>query len=181
MQVRLKVQIKAATLTPEQTWLEALETNSDVATVVALRNSDVHSLAIRATNQRIEVQIEEFLPPISDSVTFVVRDADGNIKQTSSSIDEPSAETSRPSHTSTEFFYLLDPATLPPDFMTADRDRTDGRIPGQKVPLRRGDQLPLKPTVIAHLSQVDLGDIAVRSYAELRKQISDGRGLGFNL
>jgi hypothetical protein len=155
IQQKLETQLKSTTLVDEQLWLDGLESNLDVATVIGLRNSDVHSNALRVTNQNTTVALTGYL-----------------IRMNPSTPSPPHL----PTPPTTECLYLLDPA-LPSDFMVADRAFTYyGRIPGSKIALAKGDQLPMKGPVLSHLGMpTDLGKLAESSYAAMSGAIASAR------
>jgi hypothetical protein len=154
IQQRLKTQLKSTTLVDEQLWLDGLESNLDVATVISLRNSDVHSNALRVTNQNITVALTGYLLRINPPT--------------------PSPPPP-PVPPRTEVFYLLDPKALPSDFMIADHKGPYGRIPGKRIILANHDPLPMKARVVSHLAVTDLGSIAESSYPALGDAMANAR------
>jgi hypothetical protein len=175
IQERLRPKLRSPKVEPEQQWLQALETNVDVASVIGMRNSDVHRAALRVSNQRVEMTLHEVSPSFSEVVTIEAFDKAGNVVARAGSVPESTPEPMAKPDNTMDFYYLLDPAKLPGDFMTADKGRLDGRIPGAKVALRKGDALPMKSAVRAHLGTNDLGGIAARALAALESEILTAR------
>jgi hypothetical protein len=140
---------------------KALKTDLDVATVLGMRNSDVHSEALLVTNQDITIQLTGHeLIAATGTLGIEVTDAEGVVvKQTVPTRPPPSPPPPPPSPP--KVLYKLDRAALPDDFMI---------FPGEK---KKPD--PMKEEVSRHLAETDLGAIAERSYAALRRAIENAR------
>jgi hypothetical protein len=182
-QVRLKKQLKSTKPVDEQFWLDGLETDLNVATVIGLRNSDVHSNALRISHQDINVtiwsgyQAQTHVGALKAQVTDAQT---GQVKHEASMAQpEPSPLQPQSPPPTTEFFCQLDPNALPKDFMLADREYSGkgayGRIPGKKANLAKHDPLPMKAKVLSHLAATDLGSIAESSYAAFSGAIANAR------
>lgn len=176
IQERLRLKLLSPNVEPEQTWLQSLESDVAVATIIGLRNTDVHRDVIRVTNQRVEVALSATLKT-SGSLSFVAHDAAGKVF--ASGFSDPES-TPNPLNSATppvliEFKFCLNPANLPADFMTADHDRKDGRVVGSKVQLTKGDDLPMKAAVVSHLAGTHLGSVATAAIATLEAAIIGAR------
>ena len=166
---------------PEQHWMEALETNLDFGAVIALRHVDQHAALVRVHKKHISVALEEAFLVMEAGLSFVVKDAFGNVKAQGTSTPAIPKANHTPSAQTIEYAYFCEPAAIP-EFMVANNAFPNGigRIPNARsAALRKGDDLPNKLVVVAYLQSTDMLTVAERSYAVLTLAISDAHIKGY--
>jgi hypothetical protein len=188
LQRDLKTPLKAQNDNDEQRWLQALEDDPDVATVLALRNVDVHDISVKSTRATVKASF-------GSGLTFETElKSDPEPRKTTGEVFETSEVpmTSSPSPRlppEIRVLYDLDAKTLPKDFMRGRQRpwpcprhgccRRNGRLWSTHTCLKANAFLPMKAIVLAQLTNHDLGAIADRAYQKIVADIAYARNRGF--
>jgi hypothetical protein len=149
---------------PKRTWWLKLEDDNDFATIVGLRNSDVHDQTI--VPHRREVQLHgHSMTATSGHLGVVIRQADGT-EETRRLPTEPTPEPTQPEPTPVPTVeYFVDPGELSkqPDFMVD----------------RSGKPYSKKADVLNHLKTRPLSAIAQDCLTTLDQVLADAENNGY--
>jgi hypothetical protein len=147
--------------TGAETWLAGLRADVNVATVIGLRNSDVHDVQSKVLHlhENINVTISagySVQTQLGVLDVQVTNPKTGEVTCSSSTVQPAPSPPPPPPPPTIEFLYTLDP---PSDFM-----------------VDRNGPLQMKKAVHAHLKSADLALIATTSYATIETATKVARG-----
>ena len=173
VQNELRAPLRSKTPNDAQRWLNALETDQDIAGVMGLRHIDQHKTLVRVHRRAAKFAISEYIPTSDNPpVVRVVRVGEPD----PGPMPAPRIESrvNRPTEVTAEFEYFCDPTRLP-DFMKAHNAMNFGRIAGNTILLAKGTDLPHKLIVQKYVAQTNLIVLAKRAYASFEARITDGK------
>lgn len=150
---------------PRRAWWLKLEDDNDFATIVGLRNSDVHDKTIVPHRREVQLHVHS-LTATRGHLGVVIRQADGT-EETHCLPTEPTPEPTQPEPTPVPTVeYFIDPNELSkqPDFM---------------VDPKSGQPYPQKADVLTHLETNPLSAIAQDCLTTLNQALADAENNGY--